>query len=112
MKAKIRRVTLLSLLMGSLDADARQVTHEGFCKGASLALPPGEVLAEDGVQHISGAGVDRTVVPLFDEAYVIVQLRDSRRWYATWLPYVRQWETQRIDSPWFRSGTEDAALAL
>ena len=92
--------------MGSRSASVP--AGEGFCKGASLPLPAGEVIAADGVQYQPGGSGQLSVAPSWDEAYVIVQLHDGVRWQATWLPYAGQWQTQRLEHSWFHSDLEHA----
>jgi hypothetical protein len=91
---------LMLLGVGSAEADIPQAVPQGFCKGRSLMLPRGEVVAEDGVQHSLDSRAVHTVAPVSGEAYVVVKLPDHTQWYATWLPYSGEWELLRLESSW------------
>lgn len=95
-------------LMGFRDARQLWPANAGICRGAALDLPSGEVIAADGIQYQPG---EPTVLPLWDEAYVIVQLHDGMRWQATWQPYAQQWQTQRVEHSWFLPDVEHALPA-
>jgi hypothetical protein len=75
----------------------RDVAAEGIREGMALLLPPGPIVAEQGVCHVPETGPARTVVPVLHEAYVVVQLDEHRRCYATWLPDCTSWDLLCLD---------------
>jgi hypothetical protein len=70
----------------------RAAAAEGIREGMALLLPPGAIVAEQGVCHVPETGAARTVVPVLHEAYVVIQLNEHRRCYATWLPDCTSWD--------------------
>ncbi|MBV8063783.1 MAG: hypothetical protein JOY51_09310 [Nevskia sp.] len=68
-------------------------TNDHLQRGDTLRLPPGAIVAEQGLRHLPG----RTVQPLMDEAYVVVRTGPRSQWYATWQPYRDAWELLRLE---------------
>lgn len=63
----------------------------GFSEGRSLRLPPGELIADEGVLlHDAGSG--RYAQPSCDEAWIALRLEEQLGWYAVWCPYATRWE--------------------
>ncbi|MDR3418921.1 MAG: hypothetical protein P4L83_22325 [Nevskia sp.] len=76
---------------------------DGIRDGMTLSLPEGDIVAEQGVRHVSDAGPARLVVPVLHEAYVVVRLGEHRQCYATWLPQSGGWDLLCLDD----EGAED-----
>ena len=86
---------LISLLLQRIrrnPASGRGLS-DGFSRGALLRLPAGQILAEEGV---SRGG--RSVMPVCEEAYVVIRLNRSTHCYATWYPVAARWELQHIEA--------------
>jgi len=63
----------------------------------SLRLPAGIIIAEQGLRHQPDAARGHAVTALLDEAYVVMQLDNRSRWYATWRPYPGNWDLLHLD---------------
>jgi len=64
---------------------------DGYSEGRALRLPPGELIAEEGVclvRHRGGAHL----LPRQDEAWVALRLDHGSGWYALWCPHALRWE--------------------
>ncbi len=82
---------------GRRNAGIDGTLSDGFSSGESLRLPPGEIVAEEGVHHMQEAGSARGVLPSCEEAYVVIQLNRRTQCYATWYPRAARWELLRIE---------------
>ncbi len=91
---------LISMLFGQGRRNARppRALSDGFSRGESLRLPPGEILAEEGVRRTGKARSGSSVTPICEEAYVVVRLNRSTRCYATWYPGAERWELLCIEA--------------
>jgi len=69
---------------------------DGFYAGQSLALPPGEIFAQEGVQLHSSPDLGDRVVALCEEAWIAGRYQQEC-WYALWCPYAGRWETLRFE---------------
>ena len=69
---------------------------DGFYAGQSLALPPGDVIAQEGVQLHSSPDLGDRVVALCEEAWIAGRHRQEC-WYALWCPYAGRWEMLRFE---------------
>ncbi|MFI4979441.1 MAG: hypothetical protein ACHQIO_03760 [Nevskiales bacterium] len=87
---------MLKKLRSWLHPDSAHV--DGPYRSRSLPLPAGTIVAEQGLRHLHDAPGVHTVTALLDEAYVVVQLDPHRRWYATWQPYLGNWELLHLDA--------------
>ena len=88
---------ILLLGWGRRHADTGGSLSEGFSRGESLRLPPGEILAEEGVYHAQQTRSIRSVMPSCEEAYVVIRLNRRTQCYATWYPRAARWELLRIE---------------
>ena len=70
---------------------------DGPYRNRSLPLPAGIIIAEQGLCHQPEAASGRAVTALLDEAYVVMQLDNRSRWYATWQPYPGNWDLLHLD---------------
>lgn len=91
---------LLKLLQTEI-ASAHQAPDGHLHRGASLPLPEGAIVAEQGLRHLSREAGSRIVQALMDEAYVVVRTDPYSQWYATWQPYNGGWDLlhMRDDQP-------------
>ena len=71
---------------------------DGPYRSRSLPLPAGSIVAEQGLRHAQDMPGVHAVTAALDEAYVVVQLDQHRRWYATWQPYLDSWELLHLDA--------------
>ena len=88
---------ILLLGRGGRHAGTGGTLSDGFSRGESLRLPPGEILAEEGVQHMQETGSARSVMPSCEEAYVVIRLNRRTQCYATWYPRAARWELLRLE---------------
>lgn len=69
---------------------------DGFSSGPTLALPAGEVFAQEGVQLLTNTKLGDRVEPSCEEAWIAG--RDGQEcWYAVWCPYADRWEILRFE---------------
>lgn len=87
---------MLKMLRLWLNPDSALV--DGRYRSPSLPLPAGTIVAEQGLHHVHDTPGIHTVTALLDEAYVVVQLDDQHRWYATWQPYLGSWDLLHLDA--------------
>ncbi|HWY25523.1 MAG TPA: hypothetical protein VNX47_11425 [Nevskia sp.] len=87
---------LRKLLQTELPTE-RLTLAEHVRRGASLRLPSGTIVAEQGLRHLPGSDGCRTVQASMDEAYVVVRTDPRSQWYATWQPYSGDWSLLRME---------------
>ena len=80
-----------------VNPQGRPARAEHSWRGIALRLPPGAIVAEQGLRHLPDSAGARTVQALMDEAYVVVRTTSNTHWYATWLPYAGGWELLRLE---------------
>jgi hypothetical protein len=68
-----------------------------FWPGATLRLPPGAIIAEQGLLHLPEDGRGRAVQATMEEAFVVVRTGPYTQWYATWRPYGAGWDLLHLD---------------
>jgi hypothetical protein len=88
-------MSLISLLQRPRPQAAGWPLLDGFSEGAALRLPPGELIAEDGVLRLEGAA--EQVMAKHDEAWIALKLDAGTGWYAIWCPYDQRWEVLSFD---------------
>jgi hypothetical protein len=64
---------------------------DGFSEGRRLCLPPGDLIAEEGVCLLHDR-LGEHVLPRHDEAWVALRLDQGIGWYALWCPHALRWE--------------------
>ncbi|HZR35410.1 MAG TPA: hypothetical protein VFA75_08525 [Nevskia sp.] len=75
----------------------------------SLRLPPGAIVAEQGLRHLPQAAGVRAVLAQMDEAYVVVRTAANAQWYATWQPYRGGWDLLCLEEDGPAAAVEPAA---
>jgi len=97
---------------GGRATSAWPVLH-GFYAGQSLALPPGDIFAQEGVQLHSSPDLGDRVVALCEEAWIAGRYQQEC-WYALWCPYAGRWEMLRfeLDRPRLPAARQLARRAL
>ncbi len=87
---------MLKMLRLWLNPNSAQA--EGRYRNLSLPLPAGIIVAEQGLRHVHDEPGIHAVTAALDEAYVVMQLDNHRRWYATWQPYLGSWDLLYLDA--------------